>query len=112
MNFGNVFDDPRFWCMTTAAIKPNRLVVHIGMARHAIGVGLIKNKGWVAQFAVYLLVQPFKGEFRYVVIEGIGPGLQGPAFGGVAVLTGDGQGFPMGRLAIQTAGQQHQQNYL
>ena len=89
MHFGNVRYDPRFRRMAAGAVKPDGLVVHVGMTGHAFGLSLRENQCGVAKLATHILVQAFKGKCGRVMVKGIGSGDQFPAFSRMAVVAGD-----------------------
>lgn len=48
----NVLHDPGFGGMAPSAVRPNRLVVHIGMAGDAFGFGFREDQGRMARPAI------------------------------------------------------------
>ena len=89
VHFGDVRYNPRFRGMAAGAVKPDGLVVHVGMTGHAFGLSPGEYQGGVAKLAAHILVQAFEGKCGRVVVKGIGSGNQFPAFSRVAVVAGD-----------------------
>ena len=75
--------------MAAGAVKPDGLVVHVGMTGHAFGLSPGEYQGGVAKLAAHILVQAFEGKCGRVVVKGIGPGFHFPSLDRVAVLARD-----------------------
>jgi hypothetical protein len=96
VNIRNILNNPRFWGMAPGTIQSNGLVMHIGMTTETICFSIGKNKGRMAQYAIYCLVLSFQGKFGRVVIERIYLTIQLPPFSAVAYTATYFKIIPMG----------------
>jgi len=80
MHFSNVFNDPGLWCMASGTIRPNSLVMQIGMAIDTPGFCFRKYQRGVALPAISDLVLPHQREFGSIVIKRVYPLIELPPF--------------------------------
>ena len=85
MQFRNVVHNPGSGCMTAAAIGSHGLIVHVGVARNALGSRFGKLQRCVAQPACNNLVLPNQRKLGRTMVEGKGFHVNFPACGAVAI---------------------------